>query len=156
VVPREVRLDPFRDETAGGGCEPGDLTKRTNPPWQTDYNECGNVDLNFSVRPFLQEDNMIPAPPSFQTFFWPAQFPGVVHLSFEHQGNRRDTTSPTRGQPDWFELGFVVNQVRGRDSTRSPFYAEQERVERAASKGAAPASETTQASTSTPMPPSTP
>ena len=35
------------DECEGGGCEPGDLTKRMSPPWQSDLYQCSIEWINF-------------------------------------------------------------------------------------------------------------
>jgi hypothetical protein len=43
-------LTPSRDECAGGGCEPGDLTKRMACPWQADF---FSVRYNISILPIL-------------------------------------------------------------------------------------------------------
>ena len=43
-------LSPSRDETmAGGGCQPGDLTKRMAIPWQADFFDCSVQDVNFTT-----------------------------------------------------------------------------------------------------------
>ncbi len=41
-------LSPSRDECEGGGCEPGDLTKRMACPWQADFFNCTIQTVNFS------------------------------------------------------------------------------------------------------------
>lgn len=44
----ENGLDPKRDECEGGGCEPGDLTKRMACPWQADFFNCTIQEINFT------------------------------------------------------------------------------------------------------------
>ncbi|NVK72929.1 MAG: hypothetical protein HWE24_05560 [Oceanospirillaceae bacterium] len=44
----ENGLSPGRDECEGGGCEPGDLTKRMACPWQADFFNCTVQVVNFS------------------------------------------------------------------------------------------------------------
>jgi len=41
-------LSPSRDETEGGGCQPGDLTKRMACPWQADFFQCTVQPVNFT------------------------------------------------------------------------------------------------------------
>lgn len=41
-------LTPSRDECQGGGCEPGDLTKRMACPWQADFFQCTVQPVNFT------------------------------------------------------------------------------------------------------------
>ena len=48
-------LTPSRDECEGGGCEPGDLTKRMACPWQADFFQCTIQYVNFS-NPDLNKD----------------------------------------------------------------------------------------------------
>ncbi|SBS29574.1 L-lysine 6-oxidase [Marinomonas spartinae] len=44
----ETGLSPGRDECEGGGCEPGDLTKRMACPWQADFFNCTVQTINFN------------------------------------------------------------------------------------------------------------
>ncbi|MBJ7556179.1 CTQ-dependent lysine 6-oxidase LodA [Marinomonas spartinae] len=44
----QTGLSPSRDECEGGGCEPGDLTKRMACPWQADFFNCTVQTINFS------------------------------------------------------------------------------------------------------------
>ncbi len=41
-------LTPSRDECEGGGCQPGDLTKRMACPWQADFFQCTIQNINFT------------------------------------------------------------------------------------------------------------
>ena len=41
-------LTPSRDECEGGGCQPGDLTKRMACPWQADFFQCTVQSVNFT------------------------------------------------------------------------------------------------------------
>jgi L-lysine 6-oxidase len=41
-------LAPSRDECEGGGCQPGDLTKRMACPWQADFFQCTIQYVNFT------------------------------------------------------------------------------------------------------------
>ncbi len=44
----ETGLTPSRDEAEGGGCQPGDLTKRMACPWQADFFQCTVQPVNFT------------------------------------------------------------------------------------------------------------
>lgn len=85
-----------RDECEGGGCEPGDLTKRMACPWQADFINCSLQTINFSNpaqnRHYVVNDNVdldnakideesivrkFPAP-IYYTYWWPAQSPWEV------------------------------------------------------------------------------
>ncbi|EAR28177.1 hypothetical protein PTD2_20217 [Pseudoalteromonas tunicata D2] len=44
----ETGLTPSRDECEGGGCQPGDLTKRMACPWQADFFQCTVQPVNFT------------------------------------------------------------------------------------------------------------
>ena len=44
----ETGLSPSRDEAEGGGCQPGDLTKRMACPWQADFFQCTIQPVNFT------------------------------------------------------------------------------------------------------------
>ncbi|OIQ27142.1 MAG: hypothetical protein BM564_13305 [Bacteroidetes bacterium MedPE-SWsnd-G2] len=101
-------LTPSRDECEGGGCEPGDLTKRMACPWQADFFQCTvqpvnftNPDFNKDVRVTQQvqnttdvwreskttyTDNQLinkapvnsPLPPTYYSYWWPPQSPWDV------------------------------------------------------------------------------
>lgn len=51
-------LTPSRDECEGGGCEPGDLTKRMACPWQADFFQCTIQPVNFT-NPTFNKDSRI-------------------------------------------------------------------------------------------------
>lgn len=70
-------LTPARNECEGGGCEPGDMTKRMAIPWMADFNECtvqtpniSNIHVNQ-----LADGSGIQVPPAFYVYWWPPQSP---------------------------------------------------------------------------------
>ena len=104
----ETGLTPSRDECEGGGCEPGDLTKRMACPWQADFFQCTVQPVNFTNPAFNKdqrttrqeintkdtwkeskttyEDNQTyindpvnePLPPTYYSYWWPPQSPWDV------------------------------------------------------------------------------
>jgi L-lysine 6-oxidase len=81
-----VGLSPSRDETiTGGGCEPGDLTKRMAVPWQSDFFQCSIQNVNFTTPQAnktlttLPVGARIPLAPTFFAYWWPAQSPYNVY-----------------------------------------------------------------------------
>lgn len=101
-------LTPSRDECEGGGCEPGDLTKRMACPWQADFFQCTVQPVNFTNPGFNKDerttvqventtdtwkdsntvytDNQTfqkapvkePLPPTYYSYWWPPQSPWDV------------------------------------------------------------------------------
>ena len=104
----ETGLTPSRDECEGGGCEPGDLTKRMACPWQADFFQCTVQPVNFTNPMFNKDqrttrqeintkdtwkeskttyqDNQTyindpvnePLPPTYYSYWWPPQSPWDV------------------------------------------------------------------------------
>ena len=101
-------LTPSRDECEGGGCEPGDLTKRMACPWQADFFQCTVQSVNFT-NPAINKDEKTteqqtittdvwkkaktrftddhtfikdavrePLPPTYYAYWWPPQSPWDV------------------------------------------------------------------------------
>jgi L-lysine 6-oxidase len=123
-----------RDETAGGGCEPGDLTKRMEVPWQRDLAMCRTMAVRFTgdLQGHRERGEIIPETPHFSTYWWPAQIPVVVLQRLvetaDSDGQVNFVWTGTDSETNWPLLGFVVNQVRGANAARFPYFAEQERV----------------------------
>jgi L-lysine 6-oxidase len=142
-------LSVTHDECEGGGCEPGDLTKRMAIPWMADFHECTvqtpNI-TNLHVNQ-LADGSGIQAPPAFYVYWWPPQSPfNVTTGTLNPQEQVLDAfVSDIDGQPaipagqnvefqrginsaqdminSWFMLGFVIN--RGTDDI--PYMVETER-----------------------------
>jgi L-lysine 6-oxidase len=137
-------LTPSRDECEGGGCEPGDLTKRMACPWQADFFQCTIQYINFtdpSVNKVKNPDgSSAPLPPTYYSYWWPPQSPWDVlvgELTQEGQaanGNvpagqqmnyARGINSFTQMVQYWYALGFIrdVNA----NHTGFPYMLETER-----------------------------
>jgi len=133
-------LDPNRDETEGGGCEPGDLTKRMAVPWQADFFQCTFQFVNYT-EPDVNKANGIPAPPTYFAYWWPPQSPMYVISgvkSMEEQALAgvpagyqvfypRGVNSFAQMIQAWSYLGFIVNENAGPDGAGLPNFVETER-----------------------------
>lgn len=136
-------LTPSRDECEGGGCEPGDLTKRMACPWQADFFQCTVQYINFtdpSVNKAAQPDgSMAPLPPTYYSYWWPPQSPWDVLVGeFTVEGQAatnvpagqqmnyaRGINSFTQMVQYWYALGFIRDKNSG--SNGFPFIVETER-----------------------------
>lgn len=137
---REHGLDPNRDECEGGGCEPGDLTKRMAVPWQADFFNCTIQLINFTDPGVNKEDGQ-PKLPNYYSYWWPPQSPWDVltdAVSADRQKTAnvpagvqvnfaRGINSYTQMITSWWYLGFVRNRNGGADSSRFPYFVETER-----------------------------
>lgn len=129
-------LTPSRDECEGGGCEPGDLTKRMACPWQADFFQCTIQYVNFSDPEINkdtrhQTDTLVtkktwqqsgaeyssteitttqskePLPPSYYTYWWPPQSPwDVISGEITLEGQ----------QESYVPAGQQMNYARGINS----------------------------------------
>ena len=129
-----------RDECTGGGCEPGDLTKRMSSPWQSDFFLCAVQIVTFDARPG-GSPNDIPAPPSYYVYWWPPQSPVNVMsgvMSAAEQGAagipsgypvayQRGINSFGDMLTSWSYLGFVHNRNRAPERADYPDFEEVER-----------------------------
>lgn len=148
-------LDPFRDETlAGDGCQPGDLTKRMAIPWQADFFDCSEQDVNFTTpltNKTISSVQRIPLAPTFFAYWWPAQSPfnvysgartaaeqmldGNAYLGSNNLGQvlgqnvlyHRGLNSFYDSVVGWKYLGFVLNTTKGPQRDTFPFFMERER-----------------------------
>jgi L-lysine 6-oxidase len=134
-------LTPSRDETEGGGCEPGDLSKRMAIPWQADFFNCTVQYINFTD-PDENKVNGVPIPPTYYTYWWPPQSPwdvltgdlGVADQAEAHtpaglQVNyARGINSYVQMIKDWSYLGFIRNRNVGPGADRFPYMVETERL----------------------------
>ncbi|WP_215223835.1 CTQ-dependent lysine 6-oxidase LodA [Echinicola shivajiensis] len=104
----QTGLTPSRDECEGGGCQPGDLTKRMACPWQADFFQCTVQPVNFTNLSFNKDSRTTvqevstsdtwtasgtsysdrqkltsspvnePLPPTYYSYWWPPQSPWDV------------------------------------------------------------------------------
>ncbi|WP_109851802.1 CTQ-dependent lysine 6-oxidase LodA [Aquimarina sp. AU58] len=136
-------LNPSRDESEGGGCEPGDLTKRMACPWQADFFQCTVQYINFTVPSInkitLSNGTNVPLPPTYYTYWWPPQSPwdvivgeftdkgqGQTHLPAGQQVNyARGINSFVQMVEYWYALGFIRDKNRA--TPGYPYIVETER-----------------------------
>ena len=120
VLSQPANLPGGAPETAaslGEGLEPGDITKYSGVPWQSDFNECSTqpVDITYrdwnNINPDSTGDPVVPI--SQLTYWWPAHRPMMV---FDPQTQRTVSWSPTQTTNAgdlqmvtvWATRGFVV------------------------------------------------
>ncbi|MGJ8673728.1 CTQ-dependent lysine 6-oxidase LodA [Rubritalea sp.] len=137
-----VGLDPSRDECEGGGCEPGDLTKRMACPWQADFFQCTVQPVNFtdpSVNKHATNTGNEPLPPTYYSYWWPPQSPWDVltgeltedgqahsHLPAGQQMNyARGINSFVQMVEHWSALAFIRNN--NSSDKGFPYFTETER-----------------------------
>ncbi|MEJ6392146.1 LodA/GoxA family CTQ-dependent oxidase [Gymnodinialimonas sp. 2305UL16-5] len=138
-----------RNECEGGGCEPGDMTKRMAIPWMADFHECtvqtpNITDINVNQ---LADGSGIEVPPAFYVYWWPPQSPFNVTTGTNlpqdqvldafvsdidgqtiiPQGQnvefQRGINSAEEMINAWFMLGFLIN----RGTAEVPYIVETER-----------------------------
>ncbi|SEA50959.1 CTQ-dependent lysine 6-oxidase LodA [Alkalimonas amylolytica] len=131
-------LTPSRDECEGGGCEPGDLTKRMACPWQADFFQCTVQTVNFT-EPEVNKSKGAPLPPTYYAYWWPPQSPWDVltgeltqegqaasHLPAGQQMNyARGINSFVQMVEHWSALAFIRNQHS--EDALYPYFTETER-----------------------------
>jgi hypothetical protein len=71
------------DAKLSAGLEPGDLTKYSGLPWQSDFNECSNQNINTTYRDWNSIDPKNVGDPAAQTYrltyWWPIHRPFYFH-----------------------------------------------------------------------------
>jgi len=136
----EHGLSTTNDEGRGGGCEPGDLTKRMAIPWQADFYHCDVQYVNFSD-PDVNKDasDNTPIPPTMFLYWWPPQSPEFTMVDDRDPATQlqsglsvgmqapyaRGINSIAQMILAWHYLAFIANQNR-RDPL-FPYFVEQER-----------------------------
>jgi L-lysine 6-oxidase len=136
-------LTPSRDECEGGGCEPGDLTKRMACPWQADFFQCTIQYINFTDPSMNKHEdadgNTVPLPPTYYTYWWPPQSPWDVLVGEFTQAGQAATNVPAGQQMNyarginsftqmveyWYALGFIRD--KNASSVGFPYIVETER-----------------------------
>jgi L-lysine 6-oxidase len=136
-------LTPGRDECEGGGCEPGDLTKRMAIPWQADFFNCSIQLINFTDPNTNKAGTpLAPKPPTYYSYWWPPQAPWDVLGGDETEAAQETSGIPAGLQVNfirginsyvqmvsngWSYLGFIRNQNIGQDGQMFPYLMETER-----------------------------
>jgi L-lysine 6-oxidase len=138
----ETGLSPSRDECEGGGCQPGDLTKRMACPWQADFFQCTIQYINFTdpeVNKAVIDGVRQPLPPTYYSYWWPPQSPWDVLVGELTPDGQKASNAPAGQQLNyqrgvnnfvqmveyWFALAFIRNRNSGDSSF--PFFTETER-----------------------------
>jgi L-lysine 6-oxidase len=136
----QTGLNPSRDECEGGGCQPGDLTKRMACPWQADFFQCTVQYINFTV-PEMNKKSKQPIPPTYYAYWWPPQSPWDVlvgDMTAEEQhftqfnvpmgqqmNYARGINSFVQMVEHWSALAFIRNRNAG--TVGYPYFTETER-----------------------------
>lgn len=106
-------VNPDTPANLANGLEPGDITKYSGVPWQADFNECSNqnIDVTYSNWNNLYLSSTgDPAPTqTWLTYWWPVHRPMYITTAGKNwsptpQTNAGDTQMVT----EWNKLGFVV------------------------------------------------
>lgn len=133
-------LNPNRDECEGGGCEPGDLTKRMACPWQADFFQCTIQTVNFTDPTSNKSgDPSTSTPPTYYAYWWPPQAPwdviaGETTVSGQAAANvvlgeqfnyARGINQFAQMVEHWYALAFIKNRNAG--APGFPFFTETER-----------------------------
>jgi hypothetical protein len=93
------------------GLEPGDLTKYSAVPWQSDFNECSTqtMDITYDKWNLIDPESVgDPAQDITQnTYWWPAHRPVIVNNSPWTQGIPQTHAGDLKMVTAWKELGFI-------------------------------------------------
>ena len=120
-------LSPSRDECEGGGCEPGDLTKRMAIPWRADFFQCTVQFINFTDQNQNQGDG-IPLPPTYYAYWWPPQEEAKAGVPSGFQVYyTRGINTFAEMILGWSYLGFVHNRNIAPERSDYPCFEEVER-----------------------------
>jgi hypothetical protein len=106
-----VLSDADTPASISNGLEPGDLTKYSAVPWQADFNECTNQDVDVTYEAWNLLEPASTGDPlqdkTWLTYWWPAHRPVNVNgvaWSPTPNSNAGDLTMVNI----WWQLGFVV------------------------------------------------
>ena len=131
------------------GLQPGDITKRSALPWQTDFNECTSQDINVTYKEWnkiypdsVGDDFMNRYQETTTALWWPVHRPMQVYRqNLDSNGNpipgTMDQVNWSRGIPQtyegdlkmvtaWKDMGFVIQAPSDEAVNPNPFL-EQER-----------------------------
>lgn len=107
-----------QDTDLATGLEPGDFTKYSALPWQSDFNECStqDIDITYEAWNSIDQNNIgDPAASVTQnTYWWPSHRPMTVSTSSGRQVSWSPTPQNNAGDlwmvTLWSALGFVKQQ----------------------------------------------
>jgi L-lysine 6-oxidase len=119
------------DECAGGGCEPGDLTKRMAIPWQSDFFQCTAQYINFTDPNKNKNNDGIPTPQSPMFVMSPTMGEAQQTLAGVPSGFQvyysRGINTFSEMITAWAYLGFIVNRNTSPSRNDYPSFEEMER-----------------------------
>jgi hypothetical protein len=106
----------------GFGMEPGDLTRYSGVPWQSDFNECStqSIDITYEkwnvIEPGTTGDPIVPV--TQLTYWWPAHRPMQVNTASGAQvpwasGIPQTNSGDLEMVTAWKKLGFILGQADG-------------------------------------------
>jgi hypothetical protein len=109
------------------GLEPGDLTKYSALPWQSDFNECSTQDVNITYEKWNVIDPASVGDPAQQitqtTYWWPAHRPVIVNGAPWSQGIPQTNAGDLKMVTAWKDLGFIKDNPKfdGINPNEPPF-----------------------------------
>jgi hypothetical protein len=135
--------DSTYDMAAGMG--PGDITKYSGVPWQSDFNECStqNIDITYEqwnqIYPGSEGDPIIPD--TYSVYWWPSHRPMGVYqqlptppgqpLNYTQmdwaQGIPQSNYGDLKMVTAWKYLGFLINNSEATQVNGYPAYVQIER-----------------------------
>jgi hypothetical protein len=95
------------------GLEPGDITKYSGVPWQSDFNECSTQDIDITyekwnnIYPQSVGDPVIDVTQT--TYWWPAHRPVIVNNQPWSLGIPQTNAGDLKMVTAWKDLGFIMN-----------------------------------------------
>jgi hypothetical protein len=119
------------------GLEPGDLTKYSGVPWQSDFNECSTQSIDTTYEHWNEIDLQSVGDPAKQvfkqTYWWPAHRPMQVFID-KHgaqaawsQGIPQTNAGDLKMVTAWKELGFLHYNPDYPQDKSQPMYIQAER-----------------------------
>jgi L-Lysine epsilon oxidase N-terminal/L-lysine epsilon oxidase C-terminal domain len=104
------------------GMEPGDLTRYSGVPWQSDFNECSDqpIDITYEkwnvIEPGTTGDPIVPV--TQLTYWWPSHRPMEVNTASGAQvlwsaGIPQTSSGDLEMVTAWKKLGFILGQTDG-------------------------------------------
>ena len=120
------------------GLEPGDITKYSAVPWQSDFNECSTQDINITYEKWNVIEPQSVGDPAQQitqmTFWWPSHRPMEVfnpngaQVAWS-QGIPQTNAGDLKMVTAWKELGFIKDNPKWTPTNGEPQYIQVERNE---------------------------
>jgi hypothetical protein len=116
------------------GLEPGDITKYSALPWQSDFNECSHQPIDITYDDWNKLHLKSIGDPAKlvkkDTFWWPAHRPGQVFQGPQSGQGDWAQGIPQTNQGDlmmvsaWKELGFIRNNPEATPKNTEPLYVQ--------------------------------